>query len=59
MKLFRQRHMLRCRRSSGRCAWGICADGLTHFHVGLADKIISGCEPAEVRHGLEVPNDDA
>ena len=28
------------------------ADRLAHFHVGLADKIIGGCEPAEVGHSL-------
>src|SRR5262249_31414686 len=35
------------------------ADGLADFHVGLADKIVSGFEPAEVGHSLQVPDDDA
>jgi hypothetical protein len=29
------------------------------LHVGLADKIVSGREPAEVGYGLQVPDDDA
>jgi len=35
------------------------ADRLAYFHVGLTDKIIGGREPAQVRHSLEVPDDDA
>jgi hypothetical protein len=35
------------------------ADRLADFHVGLADKIVGGGEPAEVGHSLEVPDDDA
>src|SRR5262245_2531177 len=35
------------------------ADGLADFHVGLADKVVGGCEPAEVGHSLQVPDDDA
>jgi len=30
----------------------LVADGLANFHVGLADKVVGGCEPAEVGHGL-------
>jgi hypothetical protein len=32
------------------------ADRLANFHFGLADKIIGGGEPAEVRHGLQIPD---
>jgi hypothetical protein len=28
------------------------ADRLADFHVGLADEIVGGREPAEVGHGL-------
>ena len=35
------------------------ADGLANLNVGLADKVVGGCEPAEVGHGLQVPDDDA
>jgi hypothetical protein len=31
----------------------------THCHVGLADKIVGGCEPGEVRYGLQVPDHGA
>jgi len=39
--------------------WEFVADGLAHLYVGLADKIISGREAAEVGHSLQVPHDDA
>jgi len=29
------------------------------LHVGLANEIVGGCEPAEVGHSLQVPDDDA
>src|SRR5215468_81511 len=35
------------------------ANGLADFQVGLADKVMGGCEPAEVGHSLQVPDDDA
>jgi len=35
------------------------ADRLADFHVGLADEVIGGGEPAEVGHGFQVPDDDA
>src|SRR5262249_32134419 len=35
------------------------SDRLAYFHVGLADKIVGGCELAEVGHSLQVPDDDA
>jgi len=35
------------------------AHRLTGLHVGLADKIIGGREPAEVGHSFEVPDDDS
>ena len=35
------------------------ADRLAHFGVGLADKIVGGCKPAEVGHSLQIPDDDA
>jgi len=35
------------------------ADRLADFHVGHADEIVGGREPAEVGHGLQVPDDDA
>jgi hypothetical protein len=34
-------------------------DRLADFRVGLADKIVGGCEPAQVGHSLQVPDDDA
>ena len=34
------------------------ADRLADFYVGLADEIVGGCEPGEVGHSLEVPDDD-
>jgi hypothetical protein len=34
-------------------------DRFAHFHVGLADEIVGGREPAEVGHSLQVPHDDA
>ena len=37
----------------------LVADRLADFHVGLADKIVGGCEPGEVGHSLQVPDDDA
>ena len=36
----------------------LVADGLAHSHVGLADEIVGGREAAEVRNGLEVPNNN-
>ena len=41
------------------CFGKLVADRLAHFHVGLADKIVGGCKPAEVGHSLQVPDDDA
>jgi len=35
------------------------ANRLADFHVGLAEKIICSCKPAEVGHSLQVPDDDA
>jgi hypothetical protein len=35
------------------------ADRFTNFYVGLADEIVSGSEPADVGHSLQVPDDDA
>jgi len=32
---------------------------LPDFHVGLADEVVGGREPAEVGYGLQVPHDDA
>jgi hypothetical protein len=37
----------------------LIADCLADLHVGLTDKIVRGREPAEIRHGLQVPDDDA
>jgi len=37
----------------------LVADRLPHLHVGLADKVVGGREPAEVGHSLQVPHDDA
>src|SRR5262249_36117059 len=37
----------------------LVADRLADFHVGLADKIVGCRKPAEVRHSLQVPDDDA
>src|SRR5215813_9132264 len=37
----------------------LVADCLADLHVGLADKIVGGGEPAEVGHSLQVPDDDA
>ena len=37
----------------------LVADRLADLHVGLADEIVGGREPAEVGHGLQVPYDDA
>jgi hypothetical protein len=34
------------------------ADRLADLYVGLADEIVGSREPAEVGHGLEVPDDD-
>jgi len=39
--------------------WEFVADCLADFRVGLADKIIGSCEPGEVGHSLQVPDDDA
>jgi hypothetical protein len=33
--------------------------GLTDFHVGLADQIVSGRKPGEVGLSLQVPDDDS
>jgi YD repeat-containing protein len=40
------------------CFRKLVADRLADFHLGLADKIVGGCEPAEVGYSLKVPNDD-
>jgi hypothetical protein len=32
---------------------------LADFRVGLADKIVGGCKPADVGHSLKVPHDQA
>ena len=37
----------------------LVADCLADLRVGLADKIVSGSEAAEVGHGLEVPYNTA
>ena len=37
----------------------LVADSLADFHIGLADEIVGGCEPAEVGYSLQVPDDDA
>src|SRR5262245_584086 len=47
------------RRARSRARRQLVTDGLAHFHVGLADQIIGGREPAEVGHSLQVPDDDA
>jgi hypothetical protein len=39
--------------------WKFFADRLADLDVGLADKVVGGCEPAEVGHSLQVPDDDA
>ena len=39
--------------------WKLVAHRLADFYVGLADKIVGGCEPGEVGYGLQVPDDDA
>ena len=36
----------------------LVADGLPDLNVGLADEIVGGRKPAEVRHSLQVPDDD-
>ena len=41
------------------CFGKLVADRLADFHVGLADKIVGGCEPGKVGHSLQVPHDDA
>jgi len=35
------------------------ADRLAGLYVGFADEVVGGREPAEVGHGLQVPDDDA
>jgi hypothetical protein len=35
------------------------SDRLADLHVGLANEIVGGREPAEVGHSLQVPDDDA
>src|SRR5262249_1665937 len=37
----------------------LVADRLEDFGVGVADEIVSGREPAQVGHSLQVPDDDA
>jgi hypothetical protein len=39
--------------------WKLVAHRLAEFYIGLADKIVGGCEPDEVGHGFQVPDDDA
>jgi hypothetical protein len=38
--------------------WKLVAHRLAYFQVGLADMIVGGCEPGEVGHSLQVPNDN-
>jgi hypothetical protein len=35
------------------------AEGGTDVRICLADKVIGCCEPCEVGHSLQVPDDDA
>jgi hypothetical protein len=35
------------------------AQGGTNVGIGLANEVIGGREPAEIGHGLQVPNNDA
>src|SRR5262249_49490347 len=37
----------------------LVADRLPDLHVGLANEIVGRCEPAQVGHSLQVPDDDA
>ena len=37
----------------------LVADRLADLHVGLAHEVVGGREPAQVGHGLQVPDDDA
>jgi hypothetical protein len=37
----------------------LVADRLPYLHVGLADEIAGGREPAEIGHSLQVPDDYA
>jgi len=37
----------------------LVADRLADFYVGLADEIVGGCEPGQIGHGFQVPDDDA
>jgi hypothetical protein len=35
------------------------AESLTNVRIPLADEIVGGCEPWQVGHSLQVPDDDA
>jgi hypothetical protein len=37
----------------------LVAEGLTDVRVRLTNEIVRGCEPTQVGHSLQVPDDDA
>jgi len=38
--------------------WESVPEKCSHLRVGLTDEAVSGCEPAQVGHSLQVPDDD-